>query len=54
MSQILFGDDVLFKNGIVFPVQGVSGTTYDIISTFGSDGENDYALVCTNTVFNEY
>lgn len=49
MSQILFGDDVRFKNGIVFPVQGATGLTYDITSTSGPDGGHDYAIVCTNT-----
>jgi hypothetical protein len=49
MSQILFGDDVRFKNGIVFPIQGATGLTYDITPTSGPDGGHDYAIVCTNT-----
>lgn len=49
MSQILFGDDVRFKNGIVFPIQGATGTTYDITTTSGPDAGHDYAIVCTHT-----
>lgn len=49
MSQTLFGDDVRFKNGIVFPIQAATDTTYNITSTSGQDGGHDYAIICTHT-----
>lgn len=49
MSQILFGDDVRFKNGIVFPIQCITITDYYITNTSGPNGGHDYAIVCTHT-----
>ena len=49
MSQILFGDDVRFKNGIVYPIQATDSTTYNITNTSGPDGGHDYAIVFTST-----
>lgn len=49
MSQILFGDDIRFKNGIVFPITVTNSSAYNITSTSGPNGGNDYAIVCTTT-----
>lgn len=49
MSQVLFGDDVRFKNGVVYPVSNASTTPYNISNTSGPNGGNEYAVVVTNS-----
>lgn len=49
MSQILFGDDVRFKNGIVYPIQGTSDTTYNITEVSGENNSNEYGLIILNS-----
>lgn len=49
MSQILFGDDVRFKNGIVYPIQVTNNTTYNITNNSGPNGGNDYGIIVSNT-----
>ena len=52
-NQILFGDDVRYKNGLVYPVKTINAD-FEISNTNGPNGGHNYALLCTSdniTVF---
>lgn len=41
-NQILFGDDVRYKNGLVYPVKTIN-TNFEISNTNGPNSGHNYA-----------
>lgn len=49
MSQILFGDDVRFKNGMVYATRTISASGTDVLTnSSGDDGFDNIIIVTTD------